>query len=45
LEGSRLAMEYRRLERHLDIFDIDGAKESLDELLEALGTVREDNDV
>lgn len=43
LEGSSLASEYRRLERHLDVFDIDGAKESLERLATALVTAREEN--
>lgn len=42
LESSSLALEYRRLERYLDVFDIDRAKESLDGLAIALRTAVED---
>ncbi|MFA7059356.1 MAG: Hpt domain-containing protein [Pedobacter sp.] len=41
LDGSSLALEYRRLKRYLDVFDIDATKESLDELATALRTAGE----
>lgn len=44
LAGSCLAREYRRFEAQLDVFDIDGAKESLELLSAALGTAMEVND-
>lgn len=42
LAGSNFAREYEQLERQLEVFDIDGAKESLEQLATALGTAGEE---